>query len=41
MAPTISPDDFEQVYSNSELPFTERTESDTETEFINTDNNQY
>ena len=38
IAATILPYDFELVYYNSEWSITEITESDTETEFINTDN---
>ena len=41
MASTISPYDFEPVYYYFEWSITESTESDTETEFINTENNQH
>ena len=37
MASTIPPYDFEPVSSNSKWSITESTESDTESEFINTD----
>ena len=41
MVTTVPPYDFEPVYSNYELSITESTESDTETEFINADNNEH
>ena len=40
MASNISSYDFEPVYYNFDLSITESTKSDTETEFINTENNQ-
>jgi len=41
MASNIPSYDFERIYYNSELSITESTKSDTETEFINTENNQH
>ena len=41
MASTIPSHDFEPVYYNSELSIIESTKSDTETEFINPENNQH
>ena len=41
IASNIPPYDFEPVYYNSDLSITESTKSDTETEFINTENNQH
>ena len=41
MASNIPFYDFELVFYNSELSITESTKSDTETEFINTENNQH
>ena len=40
IASNTPPYDFEPVYYNSDLSITESTKSDTETEFINTENNQ-
>jgi len=40
MASNISSYDFEPVYYNFDLSITESTKSDTETEKINTENNQ-